>query len=94
LRRFNPTYKGKPLFSPSLDPPSGAFSFAAEYEMVRAAHWRGYKWEHFDQLDTDSQALTIAEYRIEHRYQAVDSWANRPKANHGTGRTPTPRRRR
>lgn len=62
--------------------------------MVRAARWRGYTWEHFDLLDTDLQALAIAEYRIEHRYQAVDSWANRPKANHGTGRSQSRSKRR
>lgn len=94
MRPFNPTYKGKPLFSPALDPPSGAFGFAAEYELLRAARWRGYTWEQFDLLESASQALVIAEYRIEMRYQAVDSWANRPKANHGANRGSAGRRRR
>jgi hypothetical protein len=38
------------------------------------------------QLDSDSQALIVAEYRIEMRYQAVDSWMQSPKANHGRSR--------
>jgi hypothetical protein len=74
LPPFNPTYQGKPLFSESLDPPSGAFGFAAEYELVRVARWRGYSWEQFDALDSDSQALIVAEYRIETRFAAVDSY--------------------
>jgi hypothetical protein len=47
--------------------------------MLRAARWRGYLWEHFDALESDQQALVIAEYRIEMRYQAVDAWEHRPK---------------
>ena len=81
----------------SLDPPAGAFSFASEYELLRAARWRGLTWEAFDALDSDSQALIIAEYRIEMRYQSVDSYAQSLKAkNHGTGaggRQPRRRRR-
>jgi len=51
---------------------------------VRAARWRGYAWEVFDLLDPDMQALVIAEYRIELRYQAVDSWEHsKPKKRRG-----------
>lgn len=78
-------YAGKPLFHPSLDPPDGKFGYAASYELLRAARWRGYRWAEFDALDTDEQALIIAEYRIELRYQAVDAWANRPKDTDGAG---------
>jgi hypothetical protein len=45
---------------------------------VRAARWRGYSWQAFDSLPSDEQALVLAEYRIELRYQAVDSWEHRP----------------
>lgn len=64
--------------------------------MLRAARWRGYAWEQFDLLDNDLQALVIAEYRIEMRFQAVDAWEHRPKAapKNGSSRTSTPRRRR
>jgi hypothetical protein len=67
LRPFNPTYKGRPLFHESLDPPAGFFQFESSYEMLRAARWRGYTWEAFDLLESDQQALVIAEYRIEMR---------------------------
>lgn len=90
-------YAGKDLFHPSLDPPDGKFSFDGEYGLLRAARWRGYTWEQFDLLDSDAQARVVAEYRIEQRFQAVDSWANRPKApppNHGTNRSHPRRRRR
>jgi len=60
--------------------------FAAEYELLRAARWRGYRWERFDRLDSDSQARIVAEYRIEMRFAAVDSYAQSLKASHGTGR--------
>jgi hypothetical protein len=79
LPRFQPTYHGKNLFSPSLDPPGGAFAFHGDYEMVRAAKWWGLDWDAFDAKESDEQALLIATYRIEMRYQAVDAWANRPK---------------
>lgn len=93
LPRFNPTYKGRPLFHESLDPPPGLLHFDASYELLRAARWRGYPWGQFDSLDSDTQALIVAEYRIEMRYQAVDAWEHRPKAD-GTSRSPTRRRRR
>lgn len=48
--------------------------FTAEYELLRAARWRGYTWESFDALASDSQALIVAEYRIEMRFTAVDSY--------------------
>jgi hypothetical protein len=57
--------------------------FAAEYELLRAARWRGYAWEAFDALDSDSQARVVAEYRIEMRFQAVDSYAQSLKGSHG-----------
>lgn len=77
---FRPTYKGRDLFHPSLDPPSGLLQFDPSYELLRAARWRGLSWQAFDALSSDEQALTIAEYRIEMRYQAVDSWEHRPAA--------------
>lgn len=49
--------------------------------MLRAARWRGYQWEVFDELESDLQAQIIAEYRIEMRYQAVDAWEHRPDPN-------------
>ena len=75
---FRPLYKGRDLFHPSLDPPSGLLQFEPSYEFVRAARWRGLSWQAFDSLDSDAQALVLAEYRIEMRYAAVDSWDNRP----------------
>lgn len=69
--------------------------FAAEYELLRAARWRGYSFEVFDTLDSDQQALIIAEYRIEMRFQAVDSYIQSLKAKkHGTGGRQPHRRRR
>lgn len=68
--------------------------FAAEYELLRAARWRGYSWQAFDQLDSDSQALVVAEYRIEMRYAAVDYQANLTKADRGNSRTHPRRGRR
>jgi hypothetical protein len=47
--------------------------------MVRAAKWWGMDWGVFDAKESDEQALLIATYRIEQRYQAVDAWAHRPK---------------
>lgn len=68
--------------------------FSADYELLRAARWRGYTWDTFDSLDSDSQALIVAEYRIEMRFAAVDHYAQSLKAGHGTrtGRR-LPRRR-
>jgi len=60
--------------------------FSSEYELLRACRWRGLLWEQFDQLDSDSQALIVAEYRIEMRFAAVDHYAQSLKASHGTGR--------
>jgi hypothetical protein len=68
--------------------------FTAEYELLRAARWRGLAWEQFDNLDSDSQALIVAEYRIEMRFVAVDAQAQRPKDHHGTGGRSARRRRR
>jgi hypothetical protein len=59
--------------------------FSADYELLRAARWRGYTWEQFDPLDSDSQALIVAEYRIEMRFAAVDHYAQSLKAHHGSG---------
>lgn len=47
---------------------------------MRVARWRGYSWEAFDRLDSDTQALLVAEYRIEMRYLAVDSYIQSLKA--------------
>lgn len=61
--------------------------FTAEYELLRAARWRGLLFEQFDALESDSQALIVAEYRIEMRFQAVDSYIQSLKANkRGTSR--------
>jgi hypothetical protein len=61
--------------------------FTAEYELLRAARWRGYSFEQFDALESDQQALIVAEYRIEMRFLAVDSYIQSLKAkSHGTGR--------
>jgi len=57
--------------------------FATEYELLRAARWRGYAWEVFDALDSDSQARIVAEYRIEMRFAAVDHYAQSLKGSHG-----------
>jgi hypothetical protein len=61
--------------------------FSNDYELLRAARWRGYSWEAFDNLDSDSQALIVAEYRIEMRFLAVDHYASQLKANHGARRS-------
>jgi hypothetical protein len=58
--------------------------FSAEYELLRVARWRGYSWEQFDQLESDQQALIIAEYRIEMRFLAVDQYAQSLKSKSKT----------
>lgn len=68
--------------------------FSVEYELLRVARWRGYGWETFDNLESDMQALIVAEYRIEMRFQSVDSWMQSLKAKkHGAGRSRFSRRR-
>lgn len=59
--------------------------FSTEYELLRAARWRGYTFDQFDSLDSDTQALIVAEYRIEMRFLAVDHYAQSLKGTHGTG---------
>jgi len=68
--------------------------FAADYELLRAARWRGYSWEQFDSLDSDMQALIIAEYRIEMRFASVDQYAQslKSKSKSKTNGTGTRRR--
>ena len=75
------------IWSPSLDPPNDqrAIQYSAEYEWMRAAHWRGYKWEQFDALDGDDQARIVAEYLTEQRIASVQ-YHNRPKAPHAANR--------
>jgi hypothetical protein len=57
--------------------------FSSDYELLRACRWRGYTFERFDSLDSDSQALIVAEYRIEMRFAAVDHYAQSLKGSHG-----------
>lgn len=70
-------------------------SYSLEYEWARAARWRGYDHATFDALEHEYQALTIAEYRIEQRIQAVDTWiSEQERKDHGTATRRRPARRR
>lgn len=71
-------------------------AYSVTYELVQVAQRWG-TWEHFDALDSDTQALLVAHYRTSQRFQAVDYWANRPKQKpdtHAASRRPARRRRR
>ena len=87
------TYGTRDLWSSSLDPPTDrpAIRYSAEYELLRAARWAGYKWSDFDALDADDQARIVAEYLTEQRMAVVQSYESKP---HGTptGRRQTRRR--
>jgi hypothetical protein len=74
-------YGTKSIWHPSLDPPTNQppIKYSAEYELLRAARWRGYQWEDFDRLEVDDQARIVAEYLTEARIAVVRSY-EKPKA--------------
>jgi hypothetical protein len=88
------TYGGKSLWHPSLDPPTDRppTSYSAEYELLRAARWRGYRWEDFDALDVDDQARVVAEYLTENRLAVVQSYEKPRDHGAGSGRRSARRR--
>lgn len=49
------------------------------------AHWHGYKWEVFKELETDEQEFLIAVYRTSNQLDAVQSFypAKRRKSPNG-----------
>lgn len=63
------TFRGRDLFSIHV-PRSGA-RYTQRFEWADAAHWWGYKWEEFVELDGEEQSFLVAVYRAHHQLQAV-----------------------
>jgi hypothetical protein len=63
------TFKRRPIFEYRV--PRSGISYSREFEWREAAHWAGYLWEEFCELDGDDQAAIIAHYRAHLQLEAV-----------------------
>jgi hypothetical protein len=73
------TYRKKPL--ERYDVPRSGVSYSYLLEMIFAARWRGLSDEQFEALSIDSQARTIAAYRVSHQIEAVLATEQARKSN-------------
>lgn len=51
--------------------PRSKLRVGALFEWEEAAHWAGYKWEEFQELDGEEQSRIVAHYRTHFQIDAV-----------------------
>jgi len=86
------TFRGRDIFQIRV-PRSGA-KYGALFELMEAAHWRGYKDEEFAILTPFEQARIVAHYRAHHQLEAViaDAQVKKQQQQARQHGTPTGRR--
>ena len=63
------TFQERDIFA--IPVPLSGVDYSDEFGWREAAHWAGYRWEQFCELDGDDQAAIIAHYMARRQLDAV-----------------------